>query len=107
MILASLIIIWGVIMTIPDEDKNKTINIGDILVGDTINIKGELFSVIAYNDKGVMEIENSKSERFYVRLNNSDIKFILHYSGSRRKYIEVKGTTGTVGSDYLDKIVFK
>ena len=88
-----------------DAEKESPISIEDILVGDIVSIKGERFEVVAYSEKGVMEITNG-TENYYIKLSEKDIKFVLHCTDSKRKYIEIKGIKGTVKGDYLNKIKF-
>lgn len=104
-ILVSIILIWGVIMTIPNEDRKELIMLDEIHVGDKVMIKGELFDMISYSPGGVMEIKNDKGE-YIINVNQPNVCFYLHKSGNRRKYVDIVGLKGTVGSDYLDKIKF-
>ena len=105
LILVFIIIIWGILMTIPDEDKKELILLEEIRVGDKVMIKGELFDMISYSPGGVMEIKNDKGE-YIINVNQPKVLFYLHKSGNRRKYVDIVGLKGTVGSDYLDKIKF-
>jgi hypothetical protein len=61
--------------------------------------------MISYSPGGVMEIKNDKGE-YIINVNQPNVCFYLHKSGSRRKYVDIVGLKGTVGSDYLDKIKF-
>lgn len=105
MILTLFVIGWGMIMTIPDEDKQELISLDDIHVGDKIKIKGEMFDMISYSPGGVMEIKNDKGE-YIINTNQPGVSFYLHKSGRKRKYVDIVGFRGTIGSDYLDKIKF-
>lgn len=103
--LASILIFLLIAITIPDEDRKSNIRLEDILVGDTVSIKGEKFKVVAYSENGIMEITDGK-ENYFIKVNEKNIKFVLHYSGGNRKYIEIQGTKSTVGGDYLNDIKF-
>ncbi len=105
LILVFIIIIWGIVMTVPDEDKKELILLDEIRVGDKVMIKGELFDMISYSPGGVMEIKNEKGE-YIINTKQPNVHFYLHKSGSRRKYVDIVGLKGTIGSDYLDKIKF-
>ena len=104
-LIISFILIFFVSLTLPDEDKKKTIPIDDVLVGDKVRIKGEEFKVDGYTTTGRMELSNKRGT-FIINVDPSKNNFILHSSGRERKYVEITGTKGTVGSDYLEKIKF-
>jgi len=100
-----IVLVFFSVLIVSDEDKKSTINLDDILVGDTVRIKGEEFTVVGYSENGVMEITDGV-ENYYIKVNEKDIKFVLHYSGSMRKFIEIQGTKSTVKGDYLNNIKF-
>ena len=81
--------------TAEDTERESPISLEDILVGDIVSIKGEKFEVVAYSEDGVMEITNG-AESYYIKLSEKDIKFVLHCTDNKRKYIEIKGIKGTV-----------
>ena len=103
--IAFLFFVFFSVLIVSDEDKKAKINLDDILVGDTVRIKGEEFTVVGYSENGVMEITDGV-ENYYIQVSEKDIKFVLHYSGSIRKFIEIQGTKSTVKGDYLSKIKF-
>ena len=76
--------------TAEDTERESPISLEDILVGDIVSIKGEKFEVVAYSEDGVMEITNG-TESHYIKLSEKDIKFVLHCTDGKRKYIEIKG----------------
>ena len=78
--------------TAEDTERESPISLEDILVGDIVSIKGEKFEVVAYSEDGVMEITNG-TESYYIKLSEKDIKFVLHCTDGKRKYIEIKGNT--------------
>lgn len=100
-----IIIIAILLYTSEDKESESPISLEDILVGDIVSIKGERFEVVAYSEDGVMEITNG-TESYYIKLSEKDIKFVLHCTDGKRKFIEVKGVKGTVKGDYLNKIKF-
>lgn len=101
---------YGVMATVPNEDKKKWISLDEVLVGDKIHVKGEEFTVKAYANNGIMEVEKEttvygkENQRFLVK--TKDCTFLLHLSGDKRKYIDLIGLKGTVGGDYLERVNF-
>ena len=113
MILALLIVLVYILIITCSLDtdsfynKERTIKVNDVNVGDLLNIKGANYKVKAYTGSGVFEVEacTFNKETYIIKIDDS-VKIKEHRSGKQRLYITFEGFDGTVGADYLEKIKF-